>query len=217
MKFAAVHRSYTQTRPYLGSTAAARGAWLSVLVHASDVDSDRLVAARTWSDREWLAIAAVDRKDLEAAVAAGLLRWDGDDLIVDGFDHAGLEAVNRRRAGGALGAAHGSRGGRPRKNPSATPQVSDPEPLGIPLRGYSENPSKTPEGFRSNSPQKNPSKPLTREREGKERRGSESKEGEVSGRASPPPASTPGIHEGGGNGAAARPTLLAPAPTDDLV
>lgn len=53
---------------------------------ACDADG-RFSSARTWTDRQWLAIAHLDREDVAEVVDAMLARWDGDDLVV--IDHDG--------------------------------------------------------------------------------------------------------------------------------
>lgn len=128
VKYAAIHRDFMNRPPALGASCAARGAWMSVLVYASDLETDLLEGCHGWDDRMWLTACGVALEDVGAAVGAGLLVWenDGSDLRVLGFDHAGLHAVEAKRV-------NGSKGGRPREpigsragNPSSN--LPDPDP-----------------------------------------------------------------------------------------
>ena len=107
VRFAAVHRQFMQSQPAILASAEARGAWVSVLVYASDIESDTIVGARAWNDRAWAAATGIDAANVACAVESGLLRWNGDDLIVMGFDYEGLASVKAHRKSG-------KRGGRPR-------------------------------------------------------------------------------------------------------
>lgn len=137
MNFAAVHIAHLREGVGLRAAPYALGVWTRVLAYASEIEKDR-IPAKDWNDAEWRASANVTRKGVASAVAAGLLRWDGDILVVHGFDHRGLAKVKiKRRNGkfGYLGADHGIKGGRPKKkNPPETdlslrlPFTRDPDP-----------------------------------------------------------------------------------------
>lgn len=105
MKYGAVHRLYLQRPPALTADHAAIGAWVRVLVYAiSDgVESERLAGARSWDDREWLARARITAAGVDRAVVAGLLVWDGNDLVVQGLD----AAATRRLPGNGAPHAYG--------------------------------------------------------------------------------------------------------------
>lgn len=121
MKFTGVHRTWLLGQA-LDVSNDVLGAWLRVSSYASSdgVESDTLVGARAWNERSLTVRCHVTFADIEAVVAAGLARWDGDDLVIDGFDSEGVAIVQARRAGGKLG-------GRPRKTSTETshkPEVS---------------------------------------------------------------------------------------------
>ena len=76
-----------------------------------------------WSDRAWLRAVGTDSAGVEAAVEVSLARWDGDDLLVAGYDLAGQRAVQTKRS-------NGKRGGRPKKDENLP--VTDGKPVGEP-------------------------------------------------------------------------------------
>jgi len=123
--------------PALGASCSAIGAWLRLLVFASDRDSERVPAFA--NERESMTAAGVTLAEIEEAVVAGLVKSDGESLLIGGFDHAGLAACRARAAGGKEGGRHGAvgptgkRGGRPKKTPLE------------PLKGFPGNPSRTPQ------------------------------------------------------------------------
>lgn len=134
MKYVAIHREFQRRRPYLGASAAAKGVHAAVSGYAAEIESDRIEGARSWTDREWIATCDVDRAEVDAASNVGLVRWDGDDLVVEGFDHDGLRAVEAKRAAGKFG----SQGGRPKKKPSG---FSETNPQGDPNGTETKTPS----------------------------------------------------------------------------
>jgi hypothetical protein len=114
--------------PAILAGAVARGAWVSVLVYASDIESDTIVGARQWSDRAWAAATGIESSCIAEAIDAGLLRWDGDDMVVMGFDYDGLKSVKAHRKSGKLG-------GRP---------ITKPKPNGYPNGNHVANQNVTP-------------------------------------------------------------------------
>lgn len=107
--------------PALDAPHVAVGVWLRLQSFAAsdEVESPRLVGARLWTHLRWVAATQCNLDDVTAAVTAGLARWDGDDLVIEGFDAEGIATVKARREAGKLG-------GRPPKT-SPKPKVSKPK------------------------------------------------------------------------------------------
>ncbi len=126
MKFAAVHRAFMNEAPALTASVAAKGAWLSVLVYASDKETDTLVGAGDWTDKAWIAATGIDLAEMQIAADAGLLKFvnEGKDVLVLGFDHHAVAAVEAKRAAGKYGIL----GGRP-KNPMGLESETLSSPL----------------------------------------------------------------------------------------
>lgn len=129
MKYAATYRQWLLgQRAAQDGNYAAVGAWLMLNVHAADLElgegepphtdvpvgTARIVACEEWSDRRWLTRTAVDRVGVRAAVEAGLAEWDGNDLLVHGYDLKGQQAAESHRVAGR-------KGGRP-KGPTRAAQ-----------------------------------------------------------------------------------------------
>ncbi len=126
VKFAAVHRAFMNEAPALTASVAAKGAWLSVLVYASDKETDTLVGAGDWTDKAWIAATGIDLAEMQIAADAGLLKFvnEGRDVLVLGFDHHAVAAVEAKRAAGKYGIL----GGRP-KNPMGLESETLSSPL----------------------------------------------------------------------------------------
>lgn len=139
MRFAAVMRSFVLGGSAVEASNEVLGAWVRMQSYASsdEVESPRLAGAFTWNERRWLVACQVSTDDAAAVVAAGLARWDGDDMVLEGFDADGLAAIKARREGGKLG-------GRPPRKTSPKPQVkvrgnlgkTSGEPLSSPLLSF---------------------------------------------------------------------------------
>ena len=69
-------------------------------------------------------VAGVSRAEVDEVVAADMATWEGDSLLLFGFDEEGLTAVNARRQ-------NGHRGGRPRKTDSLTESKPVGKPVGF--------------------------------------------------------------------------------------
>jgi len=149
MRFAAAHRQFMTTPPAMDADCAALGAWIRVLSYCTSdgVETDRLVGAKLWKDREWLTRAHVSAAEVEHAVTAGLASWRGDDLVVDGYDEEGERKVKLLRSNGRFGAL----GGRPR----GVQKVAKP-PREKPLRGVDQKPMGNPQGFPNKTPVTDP-------------------------------------------------------------
>jgi hypothetical protein len=130
MKFVAVHRSFLLKEPGLLASDGELGVWVRLGSAASEreiptIDLEKAVKegvvseasplgelllpnAKGWTDRQLMMAAQVDRAGLDAAERAGLCRWIGNDLAVDGQDLWGVHKVRAARANGGLG-------GRPKR------------------------------------------------------------------------------------------------------
>ncbi len=100
MKNIVVRRDFVVSPgPAADAPAHVLGAWLLIYGYcASDgVESPRLVGARAWDARRWLARAGVDVAQVEEVVVAALARWEGDDLVLEGWDEGALAVVKARR------------------------------------------------------------------------------------------------------------------------
>jgi hypothetical protein len=88
---------------YVGSSPAERGTWLCVLAYACEIESGgRLPGASTWKDRQWQQACGVTLREVRAA--SRLLRFDGQDLIVNGYPVAKQRQVQQARGVGMAGA-----------------------------------------------------------------------------------------------------------------
>jgi hypothetical protein len=86
--------------------SAVLGDWLRLNgVAARQMLGGRFAGAAPWDDRRWSRTAGVYRADVAAVVAAQLARWDGEDLVLEGYDQAGEDLYRKQSAGGAAGAA----------------------------------------------------------------------------------------------------------------
>jgi len=63
---------------------------------AARLNGGRLAGAKAWTARDWFTGAHVDRDEVDAVVAAGLARWESQDLLVADYD-SGPEEVYRAR------------------------------------------------------------------------------------------------------------------------
>lgn len=105
MEYAKLQGAFLRTARFRDADMAARGAWATLIVHCADQENGgRVVACKAWTDRQWLSRTDCMRGDVDHLVGSELGRWDGEDLVLDGYDrvaegtfHAASE-VNRRRA-----------------------------------------------------------------------------------------------------------------------
>lgn len=85
---------------------AALGAWVRLCsTSAIPLLGGRFEGAKAMRDLDWMRLAQVTRKAVQAVVAAGLAKWDGDDLVLIGYDLHGETIWRRKSDGGAKGAA----------------------------------------------------------------------------------------------------------------
>lgn len=140
MRLVAIQRSFLRTPAPMDAPVAALGAWFRLQEYCTSdgQESGRLSGAKHWKLREWFVRANISTSELDAVIAAKLARWDGDDLIVEGFDSDGASKVKILRKNGKFG----PRGGRPK-----THRVSENNPKGLGLK---------PSGFENETPYTDP-------------------------------------------------------------
>lgn len=155
MEYLKLQRSFRTTEAWQVATAAARGAWVSVAGYCADEENGgRIAGAKAWTTRLWMQRAGVTAEEVADAVAAHLATWDGDDLVVGGYDLVGEKTYQARRQGGRDASppginprtgepARGTRTGNPSGQPTPEPiRVQDGEPIRATRAG---NPSPTPQ------------------------------------------------------------------------
>lgn len=87
---------------FVGSSPAERGTWLSVMLYACQIEcSGRIPGAANWKDRQWQQAAGVTLEEVKAADR--LLRFDGDDLVVNGYPVAVEKQVRKNRKSAKAG------------------------------------------------------------------------------------------------------------------
>ncbi len=126
---------------------AALGAWLRLCAHcAPRLLAGRIPGAARWSEAAAMRTAGVSRSALDQVVADGLARWEGDDLVLESYDHEGEAVWKRKSVGGSSGRLKQTSGsgtgtpagtpsrsavGTPRRVPTPLPQAqSQPVPPG---------------------------------------------------------------------------------------
>ena len=137
MRYAAVHRAWLDSEA-VDAPVEALGAWVRLAVHAAELEDPcgdypfcwgRIAGSEGWSDRAWMRAVGVTRAEVDLAVEHGLADWEPDgNLLVRGFDLAGLDAVRSRRQ-------NGSKGGRPKasEKPTGNRTRTENKPLSSPL------------------------------------------------------------------------------------
>lgn len=128
MEYMKLQRSFRKSDAWVGADAAARGAWVSVAGYCADEENGgRIVAAKRWLERLWQHRVGCTLPEIEHAIALELARWDGDDLIVEGYDLRGEQAYQDKRSQARTG---GERSGEVRRErmrpPSKAPDVKAP-------------------------------------------------------------------------------------------
>lgn len=147
MKFAAIHGAFLRSVASSASDAAV-GAWVRLLVLASELEvqdgedplAGRLAGAAAWTDRALLSATGTDRAGLAEAVAAGLVRVDGQDVVVRGYDADAHAKVATLRGNGKYGKL-GGRPGKPSRVSDENPPGFSGESLAEPSGSESETPS----------------------------------------------------------------------------
>ena len=82
----------------------ALGAWLRIQAYAAQQGRGGcILACRAWDNRRWMVTARTELPAIDKAVAAGLLEWDGQDLLIEGYDDRGEELYKAKSEGGKKG------------------------------------------------------------------------------------------------------------------
>ncbi len=89
---------------------AALGAAVCLLATCARAENGgRIAGAKAMSARALVLLANVTATDLAAVVSAGLATWDGEDLVMGGYDHQGEAVLRGRSKGGKTRAASATR------------------------------------------------------------------------------------------------------------
>lgn len=104
---------------------AVLGAWCRIQAYAVPrLLSGRIPSVRPLDDASSMRLLHVTRTTIDEIVAAGLARWEGDDLVLHGFDHDGQRIWMAKSGGGVKGGkASGER--RRATGNSRTPSKTD--------------------------------------------------------------------------------------------
>lgn len=142
---------------FRGAEPVDRATWLCLLAWCYEHENGgRIVGAKTWGDRRWQQTLAVTLKEVNRE-APGLWSWEGDDLVVQHYDHAYVDQVRgdsrqgtaggratspakaeAARRNGMLGGARKEPNTNPTTNPTGTqqhtqhdspPNPSEPKPV----------------------------------------------------------------------------------------
>ena len=109
LRFPAFENATVKRPEWALASDVAIASWLKLATHAAIAENGgRFIGAVSWDDRAWTIMASVTLTGVEAAVAAGICRWDGTVLEVLGYETKAEAIVQQRRA-------HGKNGGRPTK------------------------------------------------------------------------------------------------------
>ncbi len=147
MKYAAVFIQFMRAAPAALAPAVAVGAWTRLYVHAAIIEMQgRIPKCAAYTDREWMVTAAVTAAEVADALAAGLVRWEGDDLLVLGYDLEGEAKVAACRV-------NGNQPPRPGSRPRGRPRKGDGKPTGKP----NEKPAVIAQKMTQRKPSENPS------------------------------------------------------------
>lgn len=124
MEYLKLQRSFRTTKTWLAASIAARGAWVCLAGYCADEENaGRIAGAQGWCSRMWMQLAGLEAHDVATAVAAGLATWEGEDLVVAGYDRIGEEAYQAKRKQAAQISAKGvaARAATRTGNPSGSP------------------------------------------------------------------------------------------------
>jgi hypothetical protein len=104
MQYLKLQQAFRQTDAWGEADCCARGAWVSIAGYCADKENGgRIEGAKAWGDRLWSQRAGVTVTQVEVAVLARLASWDGDDLVVAGYDTKGETTCLQNRALAKLG------------------------------------------------------------------------------------------------------------------
>ncbi len=105
MEYSKIQMKFTRNPTFRSADPAARGVWVSLNSYcATEENGGRIVGCKAWNDRKWMVCADATGAEVQATVAAELAAWDGDDLVVFGYDivgeqqHSAARVANKARA-----------------------------------------------------------------------------------------------------------------------
>lgn len=153
LRFPAFANATIRHPNWLRASDLALATWVKLACRcAEDENGGRLVGLLTWEERMLLTYANVTVLGVTATIEAGLCRYDEDKtgVVVLGYDHEAETKLATARGNGrfgVMGAEHGSKGGRPRKDGALSPQV-DPQD-----KTPSKPPAKPPGGVSVSTPE----------------------------------------------------------------
>lgn len=101
MQYLKLQRAFRACPQWQEATNAVRGAWTALAGHCADEElGGRIRGCRTWA-RSWTTKCdGITADDVSTVVVAGLARWDGDDLVVEGYDLIGEQSYQATRERG---------------------------------------------------------------------------------------------------------------------
>lgn len=106
MKRVFLHVAPLSEGTWLAHPAALRGLWLQLQVYCTAQENGgRIVGAKGWRSEQWHLIlgAGGNLGAVGRLATAELVRWDGEDLIVLGYDTDAEVGYQRQREGGRTG------------------------------------------------------------------------------------------------------------------
>jgi len=105
---------------FVGSEPIDRGTWIALQAYCCTVENAGVIKdCLSWSSRKWQQLAAVTHE--EAHRECDLWRWEGDDLVVLGYDQHGEDRVHQLRESGKRG---GQKSGETRANRAAEKHIN---------------------------------------------------------------------------------------------
>ena len=121
-----LHISTTVRSPeYVGSSPEERGTWVSVLAYACEIEcGGRLSGAASWKNRQWQQACGVTLREVRSS--SRLMRFEGDDLVINGYPVAKEHQVKQARGVGMAGAMK-------RWGKNVPDSTVEPMPTGIPV------------------------------------------------------------------------------------
>lgn len=134
MRFAAVPAAILREDPCLSATPADLGAWLRLLVYASEIERE-VIPLHSDNERGWMVACGVTGAEVAGVVLAHLGKWCPGGLWIHGYDHEGqakVEGCRRaaKKGGQASAQARAQADASPSAQPLSSPLLSLPFPSG---------------------------------------------------------------------------------------